>query len=190
MKKIILSQSHEGNPWEVRSPRGEIDDPQSEIIRFLIFQVIMDQGRQDSDGQQDSGHQYRHESLSGPNHYGQQSTAGEPSRTGFRHLEVYGFYIQVQNYCHEFCKKSTDYSCVEGVMEWFLPSFIIFFCIGLQPTLSDSVFIIFVPAILKSIYHDVLYCKSFCNVYKGLCTPNFFARVRYDHSKSLALCQS
>ena len=57
----------------------------------------MDQGRQDSDGQQDSGHQYRHESLSGPNHHGQQSTAGEPGRTGLRHLEVYGVYIQVQN---------------------------------------------------------------------------------------------
>ena len=75
----------------------------------------MDQGRQDSDKQQDSGHHYRHESLSRPNHHGQQSTAGEPGRAGLRHLEVYGFYIQVQIYCVQnvllsFARKLTDYS--------------------------------------------------------------------------------
>ena len=91
-----------------------IDEPPSEILRFLIFQVVMDQRGQDSDEQQDSGHQYRHESLSGSNHHGQQSTAGEPGCAGLRHLEVYGFYTQVQIYCVQnvllsFARKLTDY---------------------------------------------------------------------------------
>ena len=61
----------------------------------------MDQRRQDRDEQQDSGHQHRHEPLSGPNHHGQQPTARESGRARLRHLEVYGFYIQVQNILFE-----------------------------------------------------------------------------------------